>query len=133
MTRLSFDEIRAAKTKRTKRRNRRDSVVLAIPRPGQVKREVDIVRFYRDGRERINVKTATGKFLYRSRTIEMAERQGWLCAICNKWMTTYDVTFDHINLRGKFHDDRIEDADGKPLNRAVHGVCNSERGSKRGN
>jgi hypothetical protein len=93
--------------------------------------EKPVIHYYRDGRQRINTKCKEGKLLYRSRTLDMADRQKWLCGICEGFMCTYDVTFDHVNLRGKFRDDRILDESGNWLNRAVHAVCNVERGSKR--
>lgn len=63
----------------------------------------------------------------------MWERQGGLCAICGHLLRIEQATFDHSRPRGMgaaFRDDRLE-VDGKPINAAVHGFCNSQRGSKR--
>jgi hypothetical protein len=87
-------------------------------------------------REKLNQKTEAGRKEYRRRTIEMAERQNWLCAHpeCGKLMTTYDLTFDHTDGRGMGgarRDDRIVDENGKPMNSAMHLECNLRKGSKR--
>lgn len=41
-----------------------------------------------------------------------------------------EATFEHENKRGKDRDDRIE-VNGKPVNGAAHGLCNSIVGSRR--
>jgi hypothetical protein len=90
------------------------------------------VKVYRDGRE-VCEKNAAGTREYRKRVLIMWERQGGLCAICGKLLRIEQATFDHSRPRGMgagFREDRIE-IEGKPVNAAVHGLCNSLRGSKR--
>jgi hypothetical protein len=90
------------------------------------------VKVYRDGRE-VCLSTSAGTREYRKRVLMMWERQGGLCAICGHLLRIEQATFDHERPRGLgggFRDDRIE-LDGKPVNAAVHGFCNSQRGSKR--
>jgi hypothetical protein len=86
----------------------------------------------KDGRE-ICRKTPLGRALYRQRTLAMAFRQKWRCALCGKPMSEDDVTFDHQDGRGmggSRRDDRIE-IDGKRFNAAAHEKCNGEKGSRR--
>lgn len=101
------------------------------------KRPVVHVKQCKDGRE-ICMKTAEGKRIYRSRTLEMRTRQRNICPVCTLFLEEEDTTFDHEIPRGHgggSRDDRIwvEDKDGvmQPRNFATHCKCNSERGSKR--
>ena len=94
------------------------------------------VRKYLDGRE-VCTKTPKGRAEYARRRLAMAQRQHWICCICQdprRRMRLEEVTFEHENGRGmggSWRDDRIEDEDGKPMNGAAHLFCNSKKGSKR--
>ena len=84
------------------------------------------------GRE-ICAKTPLGRREYKRRVEQMWDRQGCRCALCGKYLRLDDATFDHERPRGMgsaFTDDRIE-VNGIPQNAAVHGLCNSARGSRR--
>jgi hypothetical protein len=128
---------RAEKAAKTRRRNRRDSVVLAHPRPGQVRREAVAVKVTRDGRE-ICQENAAGKAEYKARTLRMAERQNWICGVtmCGKPMSEATVSFEHVDKRGGGRrNDTILlylNARGElAQNKAVHMACNFELGSRR--
>lgn len=85
----------------------------------------------RDGNE-VCTNSVAGKREYNRRTLAMAERQDWLCAICGCRMFD-NITFDHEKGRGMGggkRDDRIE-IDGKWHNAAVHWLCNGDKGSRR--
>jgi hypothetical protein len=87
---------------------------------------------YRDGRQ-VCHNTVAGRMEYRRRVEMMWTRQGALCAICGRYLRLEQATFDHERPRGAgggFREDRIE-IDGVPVNAAVHGFCNAEKGSKR--
>ncbi len=87
-------------------------------------------RTYPDGREVCNDTTA-GKNEYGRRTIEMAARQGNMCAICGRWM--HRPSFEHQAGRGSgggHRDDRIE-VDGHWQNAALCWGCNGQKGSRR--
>jgi hypothetical protein len=96
----------------------------------------DALKVYRDGRE-VCQNNAAGAALYKARTIAMAFRQEFICCICRdpqKRMKPDETTFEHTDLRGMGsarRDDRILDAEGKPMNGAAHSFCNAEKGSKR--
>lgn len=82
---------------------------------------------YKEGRELCL--THTG---YANRVIEMADRQGWMCAICEKLMT--HPTFEHEAGKGMGNtsqDDRILNPDGSWYNASVCLNCNSKKGSTR--
>ena len=98
-----------------------------------------------DGRE-ICSSTSAGKAEYRTRTIEMQNRQNNRCALCGFSFHSNDVvTFDHEHGRGMGggkRDDRIlieihMEVDGfditaiKRQNAAVHYRCNAEKGSRK--
>jgi hypothetical protein len=86
----------------------------------------------RDGRE-VCSQTVRGKREYRIRTLAMAKRQGWLCALCGSPMTESSVSFDHElgrGMGGSRRQDKIE-VDGKRHNAAVHVLCNGVKGSRR--
>jgi 5-methylcytosine-specific restriction endonuclease McrA len=85
------------------------------------------------GKREVCTKTAAGRREYRKRVELMWERQDGLCALCVRPLRLEQATFDHERPRGHgggFRDDRIE-IDGQPINAAVHGLCNLDRGSKR--
>jgi hypothetical protein len=94
---------------------------------------------FADGREILNLQTKRGRAEYDRRTKAMWDRQGQRCALVihlfckenrGKWQP-WEIFFDHELLRGvSRQDDRIE-VDGKPLNHAVCGWCNSQRGSQK--
>lgn len=87
---------------------------------------VDGVMF-KEGRELCL--THTG---YANRIIEMADRQVWMCAICEKLMR--HPTFEHEagkGAGGSRQDDALSHPDGRWKNAAVHGECNTEKGSRR--
>ena len=69
---------------------------------------------------------------YADRIIEMADRQNWMCAICEKLMN--HPTFEHEAGKGSGgsrQDDGLLHKNGQWKNAAVHIHCNSEKGSKR--
>jgi hypothetical protein len=82
---------------------------------------------YPDGRE-VCRETPEGREEYRRRLRESWEEQGKLCAICYLKMPLREATPDHKQPRrmgAGFRDDRQENI------AAVHGRCNTDRGSKR--
>lgn len=86
---------------------------------------------YPGGREICNPVTAEGIAEYRGRVAKMHKRQTGLCCNCRKPLALSEATFEHEDGRGGGkRDDRIV-VNGKPKNGASHGICNSERGSKR--
>jgi 5-methylcytosine-specific restriction endonuclease McrA len=92
-----------------------------------IKQTTPSLYIYPDGREvcRDNQK---GKAEYRWRKLEALYRQKGLCAICHQNLPTMLATMDHIKPRkmgASERDDRQENI------RAVHALCNSEKGSKR--
>jgi hypothetical protein len=111
--------------------------VRETPRRKSKPKRREWLKVYEGGREVLDIRTALGLREYKARTYAMADRQGWLCAYCRLGMSEKDVTFDHERLRGvSRQDDRIwlpatEGEMPKPINHALHGVCNQLRGSKR--
>ena len=99
-----------------------------FPKPKDIKHEPVTVRVYRDGREACNLITAAGRAEYkRRRAIAFCDQNG-ICTICHKSMLWEQATTDHIKPRGMGagkRDDRQENL------AAVHGWCNSEKGSRR--
>lgn len=82
------------------------------------------------GRE-VCSKTPRGRAEYARRVSEMADRQGNLCAIFQRYMTA--PTFDHQDGRGfngSIRNDALE-IDGKWNNAAVCYGCNAEKASRR--
>ena len=105
----------------------------AFPKP-RVRHSV-AVRVYRDGREVCNLQTKAGRSEYRFRIEQMLLRKKHLCCLCHKPLRLEEATFEHQDGRGMgggHRDDRIE-VDGKPINGAAHGWCNSAKGSRRMN
>lgn len=83
------------------------------------------------GRE-VCAKTPKGRREYKRRVEAMWERQECRCALCGKYLRLDEATFDHQDGRGMGgarRDDRIE-VNGVPLNAAVHGLCNAQKGSR---
>ena len=112
--------------KRLEPRNR-DRIQLAIPRPGEVKKEIEVEHVFRDGRTKINQLCKEGRDLYQQRKRDAWEKQGKLCSICHLHLNWADSTVDHIKVRGMgggSRDDRQENI------AAAHATCNSARGSK---
>jgi len=97
-------------------------------------------RRYPDGRE-VCLGNKKGQEEYRRRTIVMAERQKWICALpsCSLPMAQSftdfrRATFEHQDGRGfggSRRDDRVVDQGGRPMNVAMHYFCNSAKGSRR--
>lgn len=105
-----------------------ERIPLAILRPGEVKKEIEVEHVFRDGRTKINQLCKEGRDLYQQRKRFAWEKQGRLCSICHLHLNWADSTVDHIKPRkagGSEHDDRQENI------AAAHGTCNCERGSKR--
>ena len=95
------------------------------------KAEPEAVKTY--GLRQVCQGNAAGKREYKARTTEMWLRQEGICPICGKWMDQNEATPDHQEGRGHgggFRDDRTI-VDGEWHNAAVHGSCNTEKGSKR--
>lgn len=111
----------------------------AFPKPSQVRRKVEPVTVYDDGREVCNLRTRGGKAEYKQRTMILWARQQGYCPLCHKRLALAEATFDHQTPRGMgggSRDDRLWRFDtGNPLgvwqNQAVHGACNGEKGSRR--
>lgn len=89
------------------------------------------VRVYPDGRE-ICCENAAGRKEYGRRVQEMVQRQGFRCEACNRRLSLFGATFDHWPIKRRmgaaFRDDRVIDAEGNWINRAVHWACNSAAG-----
>jgi 5-methylcytosine-specific restriction endonuclease McrA len=88
------------------------------------KREPVAVRVLDDGRERINMLTAAGREIYRSRKRIAWLAQGELCAICGRYVSWEECEADHIRPRSLERDDRQENI------QAVHRRCNFLKGSQ---
>lgn len=88
-------------------------------------------RRYPDHRE-VCLDNEKGQAEYKRRTMEMAERQDFICGRGDHRIIT--PTFDHSDTRGMGsarRDDRIADENGKLLNAASCWLCNGRAGSKR--
>jgi hypothetical protein len=104
--------------------------MIAHPKPA--KRKAVAVERFPGGREVCNKLLTDGRNEYRNRTMDMADRQKGLCAICLLPMQE-EITFDHQAGRGfggSNRDDRI-DINGKWKNAAVHSRCNAWKASRR--
>lgn len=100
----------------------------AYPKPGQLKQPVEPVKVFADGREVCNDKTVEGRAEYRRRRRVAFEEQKGICPLCRKRLLWSEATTDHKRPRGMgsgARDDRQSNI------AAVHGLCNSMRGSKR--
>jgi|ERR1700677_239476 len=127
---------------------KKDRIPLAIPRPSEMKKEVEVEHVFRDGRTKINQLCKAGRDLYQSRKRIMWERQDGKCCLyghfpeClgnrpgrNGRIPFTECVFEHENGRGGGkQDDRIEAMkDGKLVkqNGASCPFCNSRKGSRR--
>lgn len=113
--------------KRLEPRNR-DRIQLAIPRPGEMKKEVEVEHVFRDGRTKINQLCKEGRDLYQQRKRIAWEEQRRLCAICKLPLAWNISQVDHKAPRGMGGgkiDDRQENI------QAVHPECNCLKGSRR--
>jgi 5-methylcytosine-specific restriction endonuclease McrA len=88
------------------------------------KREPVVVRVLEDGREIVNMLTAAGREIYRSRKRKAWEAQGGLCAICGRYVSWEECEADHIRPRSLRRDDRQDNI------QAVHHLCNAAKGSQ---
>jgi 5-methylcytosine-specific restriction endonuclease McrA len=104
-----------------------ERIPMAIPRPGEVKKEVEVEHTFRDGRTKINQLCKEGRDLYQQRKRDAWEKQKRICPICREHLNWSDSTVDHIKPRkmgaGSI-DDRAENL------QAVHATCNSLKGSR---
>lgn len=88
-----------------------------------------------DGRVVCNLKSAAGQRQYDNWRDEMWLRDNGECAICHNYVNFAEATFEHTDLRsGGRRDDRPQYT--KPngdviCNGIAHGLCNSQKGSKR--
>ena len=125
MTRLGY--IKRTPLRPKKKEPRAERIPLAIPRPNEVKKEIEVEHTFRDGRTKINQLCKEGRDLYQQRKRDAWEKQGRLCSICHLHLNWADSTVDHIKPRqmgaGSI-DDRHENL------AAVHATCNSLKGSR---
>jgi len=110
---------------------------LAYPKPKDRPRSrfSIAVRMCRDGREICNQQIQAGKAEYRWRTLDMLERQGGRCCLCQKPIRADEATFEHElgrGLGGGHRDDRTALPDGTWINGAACLTCNSAKGGQRG-
>ncbi len=95
------------------------------------------VLYLDDGRMICNLETDEGRRIYSILLEQMWLRQNGICPLCGRPLARAEATFDHERPRGAgggWRDDRIEVVqDGKLVkqNAAVHGICNSLKGSRR--
>lgn len=125
-------------------------MILAFPKPGQVKRkrkylDDDGVFRFPDGREVCDLNSAKGRAEYMRRKRLMWERQAGICCLageapmCPVKLNWGDAMFEHEGGRGGGkRDDRIEvieERNGLTIKRIQNGVahakCNSWKGSRR--
>ena len=96
------------------------------------------VQLFPDGREVCDLKKASGKLEYASRTGRMVFRQRGICCLLGHCPTcpgrlSGDAEFEHEDGKGSggaHRDDRIE-VDGKWKNGAAHHHCNMWKSSRR--
>jgi 5-methylcytosine-specific restriction endonuclease McrA len=109
--------------KRKPPRKKIERIPLALRRPGEVKKEIEVEHVFRDGRTKINQLCKEGRDLYQQRKRDAWETAKRICPICKKPLAWSDSTVDHIRPRSLGIDDR-------PSNiQAVHALCNSKKGS----
>lgn len=88
-----------------------------------------------DGRVVCNLKSAAGARQYIAYLDQMWLRDNGECCICHKYVNFVEATFEHTDLRsGGRRDDRPEytKPNGEGIRNGVaHGLCNSQKGSKR--
>jgi hypothetical protein len=98
-----------------------------FPKPKDVKKAPVAVRVFKDGREACNLLCKAGADEYQRRKRVAWEEQKGICAICHLRLNWADTTVDHIKVRGMGGGSR----DDRQFNiAAVHGICNSQRGSQ---
>jgi hypothetical protein len=98
-----------------------------------VKRYVDGVLIFPDGREVCDKKSLQGREEYKRRIWQMRIRQKGICCLCGLPLRRDEATFEHQagrGMNGSHRDDRIV-VDGKPQNGAAHVLCNAMKGSRR--
>lgn len=108
-------------------------MIPAFPKPGQQKLRPkylgdDGVFRYPDGREVCQITSKRGMDEYLRRKRVAWEAQKKICPLCSQPLRWADATVDHINPRkmgGSARDDRQENV------QAVHGLCNTAKGSRR--
>jgi len=113
--------------KRKPPKPRIERIPLAIPRPGEMKKEIIAVKVFPSGREVCNLLCKAGADEYQRRKRVAWEKQGKLCSICHQHLNWGDSTVDHIKVRGMgggSRDDRQENI------AAAHAQCNADRGSR---
>lgn len=101
---------------------------LAFPKPCQIKKTPEVEHTFRDGRTKINQNTKAGRDLYQERKRIAWEEQKRLCGICHQPLRWTDSTVDHKNPRG-MGAGKIDDRQSNL--QAVHGICNTLKGSRR--
>jgi hypothetical protein len=120
---------------------RKESIILAFPKPGQIKRDKPAVKVMKDGREVCDLLTKQGRDEYVRRVDVMFVRQDKRCGLMishecmdrsGKWPRNM-ICFGHPFSRGFSggkRDDRIE-IDGKPtMARALCPFCNTMQASR---
>lgn len=103
-------------------------MIPAFPKPSQVRKKPEAVRVFRDGREVCNLLCKEGMDEYIRRKRVAWESQGKICPLCNQKLAWKDSTVDHKLPRGMGGGSR-DDRQGNI--QAVHGLCNSLKGSRR--
>jgi hypothetical protein len=94
-----------------------------VPRKGQKNGYVE----YPDGRIVIDENTRAGQDRKNATIAQAWAEQEGICPICGKYVCLLEATWDHIiprRMGAGFRDDRRKNI------RAVHYVCNGERGSQ---
>jgi len=126
-----------------KKEPRVERIPLAIPRPGEMKKEPVAVKVFRDGREQCNLLCKEGADEYQRRKWAMRDRQKNRCCLegiipdCPGFLAKVDTTFEHeFGRTGGKRDDRIERPNPETgemewINGASHFWCNSKKGSRR--
>ena len=100
-----------------------ERIPLALLRPGEMKKPVEVEHVFRDGRTKINQNCKEGRDLYQQRKRDAWEMAKRICPICKKSLAWLDSTVDHKIPRSLGIDDR-------PANiQAVHALCNTRKGS----
>lgn len=103
-------------------------MIPAFPKPSQVRKKPEAVKVMRDGREVCNLNCTAGREEYFRRRRVAWETQGKICALCGLRLNWKDAVSDHKEPRGMgggSRDDRQENI------QAVHGLCNTQKGSRR--
>ncbi len=124
-----------------KKEPRVERIPLAILRPGEMKKEVEVERVFRDGRTKINQLCKEGRDEYHRRVRIMWERQDRKCGLqisppCKGRggrLLIDEAQFDHSygrGMEGGKRSDSIVDKDGNPTNMAVCCWCNIMKGSR---